>query len=112
MTQFAFKERLDSILMCLQDLNSIMTHFKNISNYMSQKLLFDLNSNGSYISLQIRDAHQSLFVGFFTSFFSISMKQSYHWIDILFHCMNLSGFKRCSSTKTTVKDFFEDKDAI
>lgn len=44
MTQFAFKERLGSILMCSQDLYSIMIHFKNISNYMSQKLLFDLNS--------------------------------------------------------------------
>lgn len=69
MAQFAFKERLGSILMCSQDLNSIMIHFKNISNYMSQKLLFDLNSNSSNISLQIRDAHQSLFVGFLPHFF-------------------------------------------
>lgn len=68
MTQFAFKERLGRILMCSQDLNSTMTHLKNISNYMSQKLLFDLNSNSSNISLQIRGAHQSSFVGFLPHF--------------------------------------------
>lgn len=72
MTQFSFKERLGSILMCSQDLNSIMIHFKNISNYMSQKLLFDLNSNSSNISLQIRDAHQFLFVAFLP-YFSLSL---------------------------------------
>lgn len=71
-TQFSFKERLGSILMCSQDLNSIMIHFKNISNYMSQKLLFDLNSNSSNISLQIRDAHQFLFVAFLP-YFSLSL---------------------------------------
>lgn len=68
MIQFAFKERLGSILMCSQGLNSIMIHFQNISNYMSQKLLFDLNSSSSNISQQITDAHQSLFVGFLPYF--------------------------------------------
>lgn len=40
------------------------------------------------------------------------MKQRYHRIDVLFHGMNLSGFKRFLSIKTTVKNFFKDKDEI
>lgn len=51
--QLAFRERLGSVSMYSQDLNSIMIHCKNISKYVSQKLLFDLNSNSSNILLKI-----------------------------------------------------------
>lgn len=50
---------------------------------MSQKLLFDLNSNSSNISLQIRDAHQSLFVVFYLIFLHLyETKVSPNWHSV------------------------------
>lgn len=50
---------------------------------MSQKLLFDLNNNSSNISLQIRDAHQALFVVFYLIFLHLyETKVSPNWHSV------------------------------